>query len=178
MPASKNNGRPTTKPWATWLYASSPRRSGIRPCARSPQPFAKAANRGEIVGWVGTAVSVVPAPPLFSSSCILPPRLYLSITGKCPRIGSGPSRNRREVRVCGHRQRHLDHLFGGIVIQLSLKYLAKVSYAQFVAITVSIILAGFAVGAASAVHPRQHSRRRERQVRRGRSRRGSDPPEP
>ncbi len=84
MPASKNNGRPTTKPWATWLYASSPRRSGIRPCARSPQPFAKAANRGEIVGCVGTAVSDVPAPYLFSSSCILPSRLYLSITRKCP----------------------------------------------------------------------------------------------
>jgi Carboxypeptidase regulatory-like domain len=46
-----------------------------------------------------------------------------------------------------HRHRQLDHFSGGIVIQLSLKYFAKVSCAQFVAITVALILAGFAAGA-------------------------------
>ena len=105
MPASKNNGRPTTKPWATWLYASSPRRSGIRPCARSPQPFAKAANRGEIVGCVGTAVSDVPAPYLFSSSCILPSRLYLSITRKCPRLAAALPAIAGRPALAGHRRR-------------------------------------------------------------------------
>jgi hypothetical protein len=46
-------------------------------------------------------------------------------------------------------QRQVGHFSGGIVIELNLNYLAKVSRARIVAVTVAIILTGFGLDAAA-----------------------------
>jgi hypothetical protein len=92
-------------------------------------------------------LSGVPAPSLIHLPLFSLLHDIAALTENVPAWERPFPQSQGRPRLRGYRQRHLDRFFGGIVIELSLKYSARISRAHFVAIAVPIILAGFAAGA-------------------------------